>query len=287
MVIQVQLNMRKIITHFFERICKLTEHNKLIKFRELILIMKKKFINTKSAIITFFIATYVLLFEFILPANKYFPKPTILIDTFKDLFTGYNFIQNLFYTTTIVYFAILVSIILILIFKTVFIKLALNYPLFGKNLSFFKFIPVIVFAIIWNLWFEINFYSELLFLILANILIFSSKIFDVLPKINTDYIYALRGLSVNDSKITNNTYWKIILPKVFGDITFIHLKLWLIVLIIEFISVSEGIGKILYDLNLYKDISGIFVISILLSVLILFFNKIIIYIKEKLIFWEP
>lgn len=252
--------------------------------------LKNIFNSDHLKIITSFtsalIFVYILLFEFILPANRFLPKPTILLDSVHSLFQDYNFTYAYLFTFSAIYFVAIVSFFLIRLFGGVGFKIIQYFPglivLFDVGKYFVPFFLVLLF----ELWFGNSGLAEYLFILFVMMGILKGRLFKSYLSIKEEYLLSAKSLGANESIITKKVIWKSLEPKLYDEILVNHIAIWGIVLIYEFISKSGGIGTIIYNALKYNDLSVIIIIILFLIITFLLMEFVLIRIKKKYFFWE-
>jgi len=215
------------------------------------------------------VITYFILFEFIIPANKYFPKASLIYDSFFSIFTDYDIITGIAISSTSVYLGIILSYI--------FIKLTL--PLifqynFNSLKSFNYFIPAIVFIVIWIFWFSSSIYAEFIFICIWAII----RQYNM--ALNLDYSVLQNKINfVNLNNLGNDKSSKLkinyLFEKLYDERKTYHLQIWSIVLVYELVAQTGGLGSNIFQLFVNYDLSGLFAITIILSFLIFVGDKIL------------
>jgi ABC-type nitrate/sulfonate/bicarbonate transport system permease component len=104
--------------------------------------------------------------------------------------------------------------------------------------------------------------------------------------VNNEFIDAAVSLGAGDKFIFDKVRWKIIEPAVAESLKDIHFHLWSILIVFEFIKGGSGLGAILRTTLLFKDLAGLLVYVVIISLLILVGASIINYFKNKIFFWS-
>ncbi len=214
------------------------------------------------------IITYIILFEFIIPVNKFFPKASLIYESIISIFIDYDIITGIAISSTAVYIGI--------IFSYIFLKL--SYPkVISFNISLFNnvnyFIPSVIFIVIWVFWFNSSIFAEFIFTCFWAIIRLYNKVFQT--------SYSNLSNKINFIKLNNLGNEKIIklkslqlFDKLYEDRYLFHLQIWGIVFIYEFISQSGGLGSNIFQLFTNYDLSGVFAITIISSIIIFIGDKI-------------
>ncbi|KAF0139131.1 MAG: hypothetical protein FD122_3486 [Stygiobacter sp.] len=228
---------------------------------------------------------YIILFEFILPINKFLPKPTILFESFLHVWQDYSLLSGMLITAGTVYFAIGFSLILLWIFRVAIIKFFLSFSQALEVLQLFKSIPVFLLILMTAFWFDGLELAKIIFAILITFISLSRVLAKELSRIKPEYFTA--GLNLNPQKIYSEVYWKASLPSLLELAIRFQRILWLIVLTYEFVAMSFGMGTIMRLALQYRDFGAIIVIGIIQALLIWLGTVTIKFVKKKIAFWEP
>ena len=248
--------------------------------------MNKRY-DSKNILVVFltFVFVYIVLFEFILPVNKILPKPSLLFDSYISLWEDYNLLFASGITTTVVYLAILAGYIVVIIISKFMVKLFIETPGFFFAPRIFRYFPPFFFALLFIYWFGDSFVAELIFGFLFVVFILGLRFYKEVDNTRREYIDFARGLKIGKNTIYSSVIWKSCQPALFKEIKYLHVSLWTVIIIYEFIAAS-GLGGI-YSLALnYNDFAAIFALGIMISLLILIGNFVFKFLKEKIIYWE-
>ena len=250
--------------------------------------MKEKKILVKNSVILFvtLLFIYIVLFEFILPINKVLPKPSLLYESFLHIWTDYNLLFAFTTTTSVIYAAIVLSALLFFASSTVFLKLFVEMRYSFFSFRIFRFVPIFFLAVLFNYWLPNNLLAELLFGFLTTFFLAMNKLFNESRNINEEYLLVARNLALSKGDIYKKVYWKSSLPALAKYYEQIHLSLWTLILIYEFIDNTHGFGFIFRTALGYQDFTTLFTLAIILSLLIWFGNSVIRFINKKIIYWS-
>ncbi len=229
---------------------------------------------------------YIVLFEFVLTPVRFLPKPSILFDSFLSLLKTYNLASLLFSTTSIIYFSLLVGSLLVTFLVKYLLKIIYDYPGVLNLSTPFKYFTTFFFAIMFNLWFGDSFIAEFIFAILFVFSFVMSSLITESRKVKEEYVLAAKSLGLNKDEIYNRVIWKELQPRIFGRLLKLHVNLWMIVLIYEFIGQTEEVGAIYFSAYRYNDIGAIIALGILISLLVILGNVLIKFLNNKIFFWE-
>ncbi len=247
---------------------------------------KKILLQNSAALFVTLFFVYVVLFEFILPINKVLPKPSSVYESFIHIWSDYNLLFAFTTTTSVIYVAIALSILFLYAGAKYFIKLFVEMKYSIQSFQIFRFIPIFFIAVLFNFWLPNNLLAELLFGFLAAAFLALKKLFDESMKIKEEYLLVARNLNLTQSDMYKNIYWKSSLPALVKYYEKIHLSLWTLILIYEFIDNTHGFGFISRTALDYKDFTALYTLAIILSLLIWFGNSVIRFVNNKIIYWS-
>ncbi len=229
---------------------------------------------------------YVILFEFVIPANKYFPKPSIVIDSFSDLFANYNLLSNLFLTVLVVSFTLLFSYLIIYFIRGSLIVFNKQFPDVVEILNTFRYVPILFVPIVLIFIFGANYLTELIFIFLVAITFLLYKINVEQKSINQEYVDSAKSLNVSPAKIYKDIYWKNMEPALVKSLKKLNIYLWSSALLFEYIVGYFGLGSVYFQGFMYKDLSAIFALTIMLFVIISVFDVLLYLFETRTIFWS-
>lgn len=212
---------------------------------------------------------YVLLFEFILPPNKFLPKPSLVFDSYYDLAGNYSLFSELTITTLVIYGSLILGYLFISVASPVLIRLFIRYPGLFNGMRVFRNFPAFFYAVLFAYWFSGSIAAEFLFAFVAAVFLIGLSVNEKYKYASQEYILTAVNLGASESKIYKDVIWKEIQPKVFQSLKRIHFYLWIQVLLFEFISKNIGLGSIYYIALAFDDLAALFALALLISILIL------------------
>ena len=86
--------------------------------------------------------------------------------------------------------------------------------------------------------------------------------------------------------INQHIIWNDVKPRIFNNLSRFHLHLWGLILVFEFISNGYGLGEILNQALTYHDLSALFLITVIISIITLTGNLFLKAVEDKFIFWS-
>ena len=249
--------------------------------------MIKKSSSSKNSIVLFItlLFVYIVLFEFILPVNKILPKPSLLIESFLNIWRDYNLIYAFTVSTTVIYLMLILGLLIVYLIITWLMQLFVDYEDSILSLRLFKYLPAFFFAVIFNLWFEDSILGEFIFALLLVIFLLSKKLFEESKHVKKEYISIAHNLDITPKDIYKDIYWTSSLPKLIEHLKQIHYYLWVLILMYEFIGDSSGIGSVYRQALTYNDFTALFTLASLIALLIWLGDFLIQTIKNELIHW--
>lgn len=248
-------------------------------------------ISTKIKLTFILIAAYVVLFEFLFPANGIFPSVSVILLSFTELIANYNLLINLTSTITAVYITIFANYLIVKILFPYFSNKKFSNDLQKSKIaeilfSLFSYIPFILIAFLILLWLP-DFVLDKYIIVLAVFLPGSLRV--LLQTDYTDkssYFYFYKSLGFKKSFILNKIIFKLVEPEYFLLQIKNHSLIWSVVLVTEFLQKQEGIGGILFQLFRYQDISSLFTVALIVTILIFIIQKMMIILFNRTYFWK-
>lgn len=229
---------------------------------------------------------YVILFEFVLPPNGILPKPSLLIEAFTSLFADYQILDKLFITASAVYIGILIGFIMLFLTRGIICKLAFMINKDVLKINIFRYVPAFFYAVLFAFWFEASVIAEVIFAVIAVYFLLVKNYVKSIGKVKEEYITSAISLGYSEKRISNEIIWKASLPKIMSKLKTIHYYIWTGIIIYEFVGNNNGIGYIYNSIIEFEDLSALFGLAILLSVLVLIGVSALNSINKKIINWE-
>jgi ABC-type nitrate/sulfonate/bicarbonate transport system permease component len=151
---------------------------------------------------------------------------------------------------------------------------------------FSEFLPGILIGLLLVYWFPGSVYIEFVFAFgtafLSLVIFFQKRI----ENFNPEYIDAARSLGITENRIKRKIIWKALQPKIFNHINDLHLYIWSLIIAFEFIKGNTGLGNVFRLALLYKDLSALFSVFIIVGITIFLGRWIIKYLHKKFAFWS-
>ena len=234
-----------------------------------------------------FFILWIVLFEFIIPENSFLPKPGIVILTIPALFEDYHLIADFFTTISAVYLPALLAYLLIFLFRKVVLRKSGGVQIFTGFISQLSgFFPPVLLGIVFIFWFPHSFITEYIFSFIISAIWWFSEIRSKGIAPNDNYLVSFKSFGADEAFINKHIIWNEVKPAVFGNLVKLHLHLWAVILVFEFISEGYGLGSLLSRTLIYHDLSAFFLVLVIISGLILTGFYFIKYIENRYIFWS-
>lgn len=246
-------------------------------------------IEKSSDKLPYFLLTYlilwVVLFEFILPVNNIFPKPSIVFETFPDLWDEYNLPLNFISTISAVYVSLILAYFFVWFLSSFLIKKDAFLYNFILSLEWFgEYIPGIILGIFLIYWFPDSIFIEYIFAFLVSF--FSISIFINKEYKESHYTDSAKSFGLSEKIITEKVAFKLLQPKIFNHLLELHFYLWTLILIFEYIKNQFGIGVIYRKALEFDDLSALFSNSIITGITIYAGYSLIKFFKNKFFSWS-
>jgi NitT/TauT family transport system permease protein len=229
---------------------------------------------------------YIVLFEFILPMNRFLPKPSMLFESIIHIWKDYSLLYTVTATTSVVFISLVLGYVSAYLNSSQLLKFYKQRPGSFEALKLFKYIPALLIASAFYFWFSEHLFAEILFTLLAACFMIYESLLKSSKEVNEEYILVGKNLGQTDSEIYEKICWRSAQPMVIKDLVEIHLRLWGLVLLFEYITNIYGLGHVIRSIIDYKDFTALFNIFILVSILIWIGDSFIRFIRTKFIFWE-
>jgi ABC-type nitrate/sulfonate/bicarbonate transport system permease component len=249
------------------------------------------FLKTKNkkyqALLASYLLVWILLFEFLLPPNKFLPKPSIVLSALPDLWNRYNLPENILSTLAVIYFSLGAAYLAIRLLRKFIIRENNFLNTFLISIEWFsEYLPGIVIGFFLIYWFPASEFIEFIFAFAVAFTSLLIKVKNLSPSVKREYIDAAESLGADDSAIIENVSWRSLQPEIFNHLVKLHFYLWMLLLIFEFAKGGYGMGVIYSDALQYRDLSALFLISIITGAVIFIFSGLLKYIKRKFYAWE-
>jgi ABC-type nitrate/sulfonate/bicarbonate transport system permease component len=230
---------------------------------------------------------WILLFEFILPVNQILPKPSVVAESFPDLWKDYNLPVNFLSTVTVIFLALTAAYFCVKYLSPFLVEKNNFISLFINSLEWFsEFLPGIVIGLLLIFWFPESEFVEFIFAFATAFFSLTIRFQNESEKPDEEYILAARSLGMKEPAIVKNVIWKNAQPKLMSHLINLHFYLWSILIVFEFIKGGLGLGVIFRRALEYNDISATFSVFIITALAIYLGTLFLRMIRNKFVFWS-
>ncbi len=252
-----------------------------------ILKLKKLALKNLHRLLLFYLLLWVVLFEFILPANNFLPKPSIVLLSFAALWKDYRLPVNFLITISSIYVALVAAYFLAEYLAPVIFKKNHLFSEFLFSLHWFSiYVPWIIFGIFLIYWFPASPIIEFLLLLVISFFSLIIKMKEESASVGKEYLDSAVSLGADEKTISKKIKWKAVQPKILKHSVQLHFNLWTLAIVFEFIKNGYGLGTIFRLALDYKDLSALFTVSIITGVFIYLGTLLIKYYQNKFCHWS-
>lgn len=237
----------------------------------------------KDNLIIYLIAGYfvlwVILFEFILPVNNILPKPSVVLLALPDLFRVYHLGESILSSVSAIYLSISIAWMVIWVFRKTLFDVHSAFSVFFSSLEWFsKFVPGIILSLLIVYWFPQVEYMKYLFIFLIALISLMNKLRQSEKHVPGEYLDSVRSLGFNNPGIIK---WKYIEPLMAKYSLDLHLYLWSMLLVFEYIKGGYGLGSVFRTALTFNDISGLFASFLITGVIVWIGTSLLKYYSYK------
>ncbi len=230
---------------------------------------------------------WIIFFEFILPVNKILPKPSIVLESFPALWNYYNLPANYLTTISSIYISLFLAYLLVKFLSPHLKEKDNSITVFINSLEWFsQYLPGIIIGLLLIFWFPTSGYIEFVFAFATAFISIMIKFQNESDSANEEYIVSAQSLGLNEKEITKKIIWKNVEPKLMRHIFNLHLYLWGMLIVFEFIKGGPGLGVIFRQALMYNDLSAIFSVFLITGISVYLGTLLLKYIRRKFIFWK-
>ncbi len=245
-----------------------------------------KICRSKLKVYFVFIFVYVALVDYILPPFKYFPKTSLLWESFVYLNDKFDLIRNSIIVLVAMLALMGLAFSLLYFLRGVTIKIFQLRTELLNSLRIFKFFTVFFFIGFAGMLLGKSILSELSFLFITSLGFYLVKISEAFKEAYEPYILASHGLHVEDKRIRKHVIWNGALPHLKNNIGKIYLNIWAYFLFYEFIFKLNFTGRLFRAILQYDDIAGLYASALFLWFIIALGYYAVTKIFEHYIYWE-
>ena len=240
--------------------------------------------KAKSYIISGYFILWVVLFEFIFPVNKILPKPSVVLLSLPDLFKVYHLGESILSSVSSVYLPLAFAWIVLWICKNILVGNNNYFTHFFNSFQWFsKYVPGIILSLLIVYWFPHTEYMKYIFIFLISFASLVMKLRETANSAPVEYIYSAMSLGYKNVK---QIKWKHSEPELAEHSVNLHLYLWSMLLIFEYIKGGFGLGSVYRTALMFNDISGLFTSIIITGVIVWLGGMLLNFYRQKYFFWK-
>lgn len=248
--------------------------------------------NSKPSLRKFFsflliyILLWIIFFEFVFPSNKILPQPSVVWQSFSDLWLLYHFVGGFLTTFAVVYISLIVAFFAVKILSGYFIKEKSFIKDFILSLNLFsEFVPAIILTLFLIFWFPNSVFVDFLFMFLLAFFAFAKEVSNFSISKCKPYIDSARSFGLNEDLINKKVIWKCILPDLKDYILKNQIYFWSILIAFEIIKGNSGLGYVFRNTLSYRDLSATFAAALIVGIVIFLITQVLIIFLKKFIHW--
>lgn len=241
--------------------------------------MTKKDSNLLYYLIAGYFILWIILFEFIIPVNKILPKPSVVLLALPDLFRVYHLGESILSSVSAVYLSLILAWMVLWLFRRSLFESNNAFTLLFASMEWFsKFIPGIILSLLIVYWFPHVEYMKYIFIFLIALISLIRTLRQSEEKVPGEYLDSLSSMGYKDSGIIK---WKYSEPLLLKHAIDLHLYLWSMLLVFEYIKGGYGLGSVFRTALTYNDISGLFASIFITGIIIWLGTSILKYYSYK------
>lgn len=107
----------------------------------------------------------------------------------------------------------------------------------------------------------------------------------LLLELDNTYVNAAKGLGINNNKVFAEVISKQIMPKIKNQLINAHILFLNGILLVEVI-LRSNLGGLFFDLLYFKDVTGVFTVTVFVAVLFGVNQYLLKLILNKIVYWE-
>lgn len=248
--------------------------------------------NKKTVILNqvkFFAAllfVYIIIFQFVLPVNKFLPKPSLFAESFLYIWKDYQLLIAIGYTTSLIYSSLILSYLIIFMFRGTLIKFLSDFQHVLNTLRLFRYVSLFMMLILFSYWFPASIFAEYIFAVLLIVLVFASSMLKCLHEVRSEYITVAKNLGMSQRNIYKEIYWKELQPKLFDGMNHLHFYLWTVVLVYEFVGDAHGLGEVIRNALAFNDYTALLYFVLITTLVMWLFASLLNLVNKKLNHWD-
>ncbi len=247
---------------------------------------KKKILINRIKFFTALLFVYVVILQFIIPANKFLPKPSLFAESFLYIWKDYQLPAAIGYTASLIYSSLILSYLLVFLLRGMLIQFLVEFHHVILTSRLFRYVPLFILLILFSCWFPASIIAEFVFIMLLIISHFLSEMLSGIKYVNKDYVIVAKNLGISKNKIYREVYWKELQPVLFNIVNRLQHFLWMVALVYEFVGDAHGLGTAIRNAFTFNDYTALLYFILFATLVIWFFAAIVNVIEKKLIFWN-
>ncbi len=234
-----------------------------------------------------FILTYVFFVDWVIPSNYYIPSTYFVLESAYTMFVDYKFLNAIGLTFATTLFVPLGGFACFLITRYGVIKFALRNNWSSILTLTFRVIPYIMIPFLFTQIVGSSIIFQFLFLMIVGGIEQKIFLFDIISKLDRNFISAAKSLGLSDKEIYRDMLGQMLLPYVFGKIHYLFLSAWGYSMVFEIISGNYGLGTLLIKSLEFHDMAMLFLIFLVIVILIYLSGLAFKLVEKKVIYWIP
>lgn len=251
------------------------------------MVIKKSKSKNVLYYVTAYFVLWILLFEFLLPVNSILPKPSIVLDSFLDLWVNYKLPINVVSTVAVIYISLLFAYLVVHLLRRFLIEKNNFITGFILSLEWFsEYVPGIAVGLLLIFWFPVSEYIEFVFAFSTAFLSIVLKIQNELSKFKAEYLNSARSMGISERIIQKNIIWKTIQPGLGNHILGLHFYIWSMLIAFEFIKGGLGIGVIFRKALEFHDLSALFSTFLITGITVYIGTALLKAVTNKFFYWS-
>lgn len=246
----------------------------------------KIFLKNPFKILLAFLIIWIVLFQFVFVWNNILPKPIILWESINDILQENQLVNNFLFSIGAITFGIVVSAILTYLFRVYLLTQSVFTDLISALYKLKFLLPTVIFIIFLIFWIPNSLYTEYILLAFISFIYISKEIINKKSTIQNDFEDSAKSLGLTSKKILAELKFKQLLPSLENSFLLLHIKLWGVLIVFEYVQNTFGLGSVLHSSMMLKDLYVLFFTSVLISLTIIILHFLIQVFFNQFVHWE-
>lgn len=237
----------------------------------------------------FSILVFIILWEIIaLKINfRYLPSPLEILQSLKYHIYEGELLHHLYYTL----YRVLIAFVLALGIGVIFGLLMGRFKVLDLSLDPFLIfglnIPALVVIILMFIWFGLNDFAAILAVVINKVPLVIVNIREGMRTADKKLLEVAKVYKISKLDVLKNFYLPTLAPFIMASARNGLALIWKIVLVVELLGLSEGMGFMLAQFFQFFDITSVLAYSLAFVIIILFIEYLILKpIDRKISFWR-